>query len=236
MIPAAMPATVPGIVIRAWRDLFLPGALGIVGKGIAFAVVALIALGTVLAWLAGLIVPADLTLPWIGQTGWAHIAAGWAAVGLAFVASIFLMVPVASIFTGFFLEDVAELVEEEHYPGLPAVRPLGLIASLGDTLRFFGVVIAANLIALAIYPFVIPFAPFLFLGLNGYLLGREYFQMAAQRRMSREAARALYLRHRATVWLTGIAMAVPLSVPVLNLVVPVAGAAAFTHLFHRLAR
>ena len=33
----------------------------------------------------------------------------------------------------------------------------------------------ANLIALVIYPFVIPLAPILFFALNGNLLGREYF-------------------------------------------------------------
>ncbi|MBC7145747.1 MAG: EI24 domain-containing protein, partial [Thioclava marina] len=127
---------------------------------------------------------------------------------------------------------VAEMVEDAHYPALPPVRKLTLSESLSDTLRFFGVIIVANLIALAIYPFVIPLAPFLFFGLNGYLLGREYFQMAALRRMERDEALALYERNKATVWAAGALMAVPLSIPLLNLFVPVLGAAGFTHLFH----
>uniref|UniRef100_UPI0035B398DC EI24 domain-containing protein n=1 Tax=Paenirhodobacter enshiensis TaxID=1105367 RepID=UPI0035B398DC len=224
------------LALRAWQDLLLPGAFRIVLKGVAFAIVALTVMAFTLAWAIGLVVPADVSLPWIGETDALHALAGWAAFGLVVFASVFLMVPVASIFTGFFLEDVAELVEGAHYPTLPKVAPQPLLDSLVKTLKFFGVVIAANLLALLIYPFVIPFAPLLFLALNGYLLGREYFQMAAERRMPEAQARALYLRNRPAIWTMGVLMALPLSVPLVNLVVPVVGAAAFTHLFHRLAR
>ena len=48
-------------------------------------------------------------------------------------------------------------------------------------------------------------APVLFFGLNGYLLGREYFQMAAARRMHRDEVRALYQRNKMTIWLAGAA-------------------------------
>jgi uncharacterized protein involved in cysteine biosynthesis len=55
------------------------------------------------------------------------------------------------------------------------------------------------------------------------------------RRLGRAGARDLRRRHRATVWLAGALMAAPLSMPLVNLVIPVLGAATFTHLFHRLA-
>ena len=214
------------VFLRGWEDLLRPGALKIVGLGVLLSLGLFVALYFALLWVMGWVLPDTLALPWIGT----------ATLGLMLLASMFLMVPVASAFTGFFLEDVAELVEKEHYPNLPEVRQLSFLEGLGDTMRFFGVIVVANLLALMIYPFVIPFAPLLFFGMNGYLLGREYFQMAALRRMDRGAARALYERNRATVWATGALMALPLSIPVLNLVVPVVGAAAFTHLFHRLAR
>ena len=47
--------------------------------------------------------------------------------------------------------EVADLVERAHYPGLPPVRGLSLSETLGDSLRFFGVVLAANLVALIVY-------------------------------------------------------------------------------------
>jgi uncharacterized protein involved in cysteine biosynthesis len=79
-----------------------------------------------------------------------------------------------------------------------------------------------------------PFAPLVFWAVNGYLLGREYFQMAAMRRLGRDGAAALRRRHRGQIFAAGLLMAAPLSLPLVNLVVPVLGAATFTHLFHRL--
>ena len=218
--------------VKAWGDLLRPGAMKIVGIGVALSLGLLIAIYVAMVWLIGWLVPDSFSLPFIGEIGHIDTALSIVSAGIMLFASMFLMVPVASAFTGFFLEDVAELVENEHYPTLPPVRKLSLSESFGDTLRFFGVIVGANLIALVIYPFVIPLAPFLFFALNGYLLGREYFQMAAQRRMERDAARALYQRHKVTVWMAGALMAVPLSIPILNLFVPVLGAAGFTHLFH----
>ncbi len=221
--------------VRGWADLTRPAALKVLAKGIGLATALLLALAFGLFALVGWITPDSFTLPWLGEVTWLAPALSIASLLLVLIASIFLMVPVASVFTGFFLENVAEIVEEAHYPGLPAVRRLGLTESLGDTLRFFGLVLGANIVALFLYPFTFVFAPLVFFALNGYLLGREYFQLAAYRRMSRPEAQALYAAHKGKVWLAGALMAVPLSVPLLNLAVPVVGAAAFTHLFHRLA-
>ena len=74
--------------------------------------------------------------------------------------------------------------------------------------------VAANLVALAIYLLVPPLAPFVFWLVNGFLLGREYFRLVAMRRLGPEAAAALRRRHFGRIWLAGTAMAVPLSVPV----------------------
>lgn len=218
----------------AWGDLIRPGSLRVLGLGVALATGLLIAVYAAFAWFLGLVLPDTMTLPWIGEIGWVDTLVSWASVGLMLVLSVFLMVPVAAAFTGLFLDDVAEVVETAHYPGLPPVRRLSLAETMRDAMAFLGVILGANLVALLIYPFVIPFAPVLFLGLNGYLLGREYFHMAALRRMERDDALALYRANKATIWIAGALMAVPLSVPFLNLLVPVLGAATFTHLFHRI--
>lgn len=218
----------------AWGDLIRPGSLRVLGLGVALATGLLIAVYAAFAWFLGLVLPDTMTLPWIGEIGWVDSLVSWASVGLMLVLSVFLMVPVAAAFTGLFLDDVAEVVETAHYPGLPPVRRLSLAETMRDAMAFLGVILGANLVALLIYPFVIPFAPVLFLGLNGYLLGREYFHMAALRRMERDDALALYRANKATIWIAGALMAVPLSVPFLNLLVPVLGAATFTHLFHRI--
>ncbi|MEO1001193.1 MAG: EI24 domain-containing protein, partial [Pseudomonadota bacterium] len=73
-----------------------------------------------------------------------------------------------------------------------------------------------------------------FYGVNGYLLGREYFQLVAMRRLGPEGARRLRKRKFWQIWLGGTAMALPLTIPILNLVIPLLGVATFTHQFHRL--
>ena len=93
-----------------------------------------------------------------------------------------------------------------------------------------------NLAALVVYLTVAPLAPFVFWLVNGFLLGREYFQLVAVRRLGAAGAAALRRRHFGRIWVAGIAMVVPLSVPVLNLVVPIIGVAVFTHQFHRMAQ
>jgi len=198
--------------------------------------IALLAGATVLfAWLVGLFVPDSVALPWIGEISWLDNLASWATVLLMLVLSVVLMVPVAMAFTGIFLDDVAEAVEEKHYPGLAPVGHIPVLETLRDSIALIAVTVAVNLVALILLLFVGPLAPVLFWAVNGYLLGREFFQMAAIRREGREGANRLRRRHAGQIWLAGTLMAVPLSVPLVNLVIPVLGAATFTHMYHRLA-
>ena len=95
-------------------------------------------------------------------------------------------------------------------------------------------IIVANLLALIVYVFLAPFALFIFWGMNGFLLGREYFTLAAMRRVGRDRAKVLRRKHFVTIWAAGILMAMPLSVPLVNLIIPILGAATFTHIFNRL--
>jgi uncharacterized protein involved in cysteine biosynthesis len=182
-------------------------------------------------WLS----PDSIDLPVIGPVTGVETLLGWASVLLMTLLSVFLMVPVASAFTGLFLEDVVDAVEDRHFPGLPPGKTQAFGDAVLQSVNFLGLVIAANLAALFIYPFVGPAIPLVFWSVNGFLLGREYFTMVAQRRMPREAVTAMRRRNRGRIWLAGTLMAAPLSIPLVNLLVPVLGAATFTHIFHRLA-
>jgi CysZ protein len=182
----------------------------------------------------GLFVPDQITLPWWGPVSGIDRALSWGAIPLVLLLSVFLMVPVASAFSGFFLDDVAEAVEERHYPQVAVPPRVPFLTALLDSVSFFGVIVVVNLLALILYLFAGPFIPLVFWAVNGYLLGREYFTLAAMRHLGRDGARALRRRNAGTLWLAGVLMAAPLSIPLVNLVVPVLGAATFTHLFHRL--
>ncbi len=203
-------------------------------RGVGLAVLLLVGVSAALLWLLGWALPDSLTLPLVGQVNWIDNLASWAAVPILLVLSIVLMVPVASAMTSLFLDEVAEAVEDMHYPGLPHVRPQSWAEALRESLRAFGAVILANALALVAYLLLAPLAPVIFVALNGFLLGREYFQVAALRREGAEGARRMLRENRGQVWLAGCFMALPLFVPILNLVVPTLGAATFTHLYHRL--
>jgi CysZ protein len=178
--------------------------------------------------------PGSVEIPFIGPIGGIDTLLGWGSLLLMLGLSVFLMVPVASAFSGLFLEDIVDAVEDRHFPGLPPVQPLRLSDTLIDSLNFLGVLIAVNVLALVLYAFAGPFIPVVFWAVNGWLLGREYFTLVAMRRIGRPAAKALRAQNRGRIWLAGILMAAPLSVPLVNLVIPVLGVATFTHLFHRI--
>jgi uncharacterized protein involved in cysteine biosynthesis len=185
-------------------------------------------------WFLRSLIGDSVSLPWIGEVAWLDTVAGWGA-GLALaVLSVFLMVPVASAITSLFLETVAQAVEDEHYPDLGPAQSAPILDQVFDSAGFLGVLIVANLLALILYLLLAPAAPFIFWGLNGFLLGREYFTLVAMRRVGRAQAKVLRKRHFTTIWVAGILMAIPLTIPLLNLVIPILGAATFTHLFHQL--
>jgi len=179
--------------------------------------------------------PDSIEIPFVGPVTGIDTLLGWGSLLVMLALSVFLMVPVASVFTGLFLEDIVDAVEDRHYPALPPATPLPWAEALRQSVNFLGVVLAVNLGALFLYPFVGPFTPVLFWTVNGFLLGREYFTLVALRRLPPVEAAALRRRNGLRLWAAGTLMAAPLSIPVVNLVVPVLGVATFTHLFHRLA-
>jgi len=205
-------------------------------RGVGLTLLLLFAIGALFVWGVGLFVGDAVTLPWVGEIGWIDNVLSWAMVPLMMVLSVFLMVPVASAITSLFLDEVAQAVEDRHYPALGPAQPVSFADGMRDSLGFMGILIGANLVALLLYVLFAPLAPFIFWGLNGFLLGREYFTLAAMRRVGREGAATLRKKYRFTIWAAGILMAVPLSFPLVNLLIPVLGAATFTHIFHRVSR
>jgi uncharacterized protein involved in cysteine biosynthesis len=185
-------------------------------------------------WLIDWVTPEQVWVPILGEVQGINDLASWGAGFLLLFLSIFLMIPVASAITSLFLEDVANAVEQRHYPHLPRGQSASFGDGLRDTVNFLGVLLVANFLALILSVLVAPAAPLIFWAVNGYLLGREYFMMVAMRRHPRTEAKSLRKKHNIAIWMAGILMTVPLSIPLLNLVIPILGAATFTHLYHHL--
>lgn len=141
-----------------------------------------------------------------------------------------LFASIVQFVSGFYLERVVAAVEARHYPGLPPARSPGIGETLAATVRFFGVLVALNLLALPFY--LIPTVGLaVFYVLNGYLLGRENFELVAMRRLDGRSMGRLRRRHRGRLLAAGLIVTVLMSLPVLNLVAPIVAAAAMVHIY-----
>jgi CysZ protein len=113
---------------------------------------------------------------------------------------------------------------------LPPVRNVPVREIIVNTARFLVVMIVCNLVILVFLPFPL-FFPFVFYAVNGYLLGREYFELVALRRADIAEVRALRDVYRGRLFVAGVIIAVLLTVPLVNLLAPIVGTAAMVHLF-----
>jgi len=169
-----------------------------------------------------------------GGSGWlARLAAalgGLLALGLA----VWLFVPVMLAVAGLFLDPVADAVERRFYPGLPPPRGGASLAAQARFNLWFGLRMGAlSLAALPLALLAPPLAAAALWVVSAFALGHGLFEGAAQRRMGVEQARALRREREGTVLGVGAVLAALALVPVLNLVVPVIGTAAMTHVLHR---
>ncbi|MFU0505149.1 sulfate transporter family protein [Pseudaminobacter sp. NGMCC 1.201702] len=178
-----------------------------------------------------------LALPWIDTllpgfpdwAGWlALIAAILVGIGLA-LAMALLVAPVTAIVAGLFLDDIAEVVERTDYPSDPPGQAMPALPALLISLKFFGVVVLANLFALLLL-FVPGVNIAAFFIVNAYLLGREFFEFAAMRFRTEAEAKALRRKHAGTVFFAGLIIAAFLAVPFVNLLTPLFATAMMVHL------
>jgi CysZ protein len=133
-----------------------------------------------------------------------------------------------------FVDEVADHVEREHYP---AEEP-------GVTLPFTIAIhegIKTALLTILVYLIVLPFvflagAGFLIFFLAAaWLLGREYFELAAMRFRSPEEAKAMRRDNAATIFAAGLIIAAFVSIPIVNLATPIFGMAFMVHMHKRLS-
>lgn len=214
-------------LIKAFAQLDDPRLQRIVALSVGLALAVLLALG-VGAWF--LIAEfSDLSILWLDWL--VDIAAGF---GIALL--IVLLFPAAvSATIGLFLESVAGAVEARHYPDLAPPRAQSVQEAILSGLKFAIVAVLLNLVALPLY--LIPgLNLFVFYALNGYLLGREYYETVALRRLDARQAGELRRRNRWRVFTAGVVITLMLTVPLLNLIAPVIATAFMVHIFEVIRR
>lgn len=210
----------------ALKEILSPPFRGVLLKSLALTVGLLAALWALLARM----IAAWVDLPWPWADAAISILSG---IGLI-VGLAFLVAPVTALFAGLFLDEIAETVERTRYPGDPVGRPLPLARSLIMSLKFLGVVLLVNAVALPL-AFLVGFGFLVFLIANAYLLGREYFELAALRHHDGATARAMRVRHAATIFIAGLIVAGFIAVPFLNLLGPLFATAFMVHVYKRIA-
>jgi CysZ protein len=226
--------------IKALSQMFSPEFRRVLFKSIGLALVLIVLIGIGLSQLFG----------WMATTGaeWAEAQTGartaWQALAwvlsiaatLGIVTGAVFLMPAVTAFAGtFFVDEIAELVERRHYPASPRGRALPFVRALYEGIK-------TALLAVVVYLCAVPFLLVAGLGLvimflaTSYLLGREYFLLAAMRFRGAQEARALYRAERTSVFIAGMLVAIFVSIPVLNLATPLFAMALMVHVHKRVER
>jgi CysZ protein len=228
-------------VFKAFGQMFTPPLRAVLFKSIGLSLLLIVLIGVGLqrlfAWLA------DSGAHWAEGAWSATPHALWEtmswilsiAASLGIVTSAVFLMPAVTAFVGsFFVDEIAETVERVHYPADAGGRALSFIPAIVEGLKIAVLTIVVYLCAL---PFVL-FAGVGFLILflaNAYLLGREYFELAAMRFRPPAEARALRRANRGYLWLAGLPIALIVSIPVVSLITPLFAMAYMVHIHKRMS-
>lgn len=202
-----------------------PAIKAVIWKSVIGSITVFVLLITGIGW--------TLTNTALFEIGWVETTLDIFGGLAAFILALVLFPGVVSGLASVLLDDVAEAVEARHYAEAGPARAMGWGEVIWTSLRLIGLTVLLNLLVLPLY--LIPIVNVaVFYGLNGHLLGREYFEVVALRRMDGAAAKALRQSHKGKVWLAGAITAFLLTIPVVNMIAPVLGTAAMVHLFYKI--
>jgi uncharacterized protein involved in cysteine biosynthesis len=211
---------------KAFSQAGDPALRRVIVRGAAAAIVLFIALVGAAAW----------GLQYLALTGIGWLDSSIAALGgIGAVILAGLLFPGAMVAVqGIILDDAAEAVERRHYPDDIGRAPPATVAAW-SSIRLAVVSIVLNLLALPLYFFpAVNVAAYY--ALNGYLLGREYFELVALRHMPLDAARDMRRRHRAATFVAGVVIAFLFSIPIVGLLMPAFAVAFMVHVFEAMRR
>ena len=223
--------------LRAFRRLFTPPFRSMLWKALGATLLLLAILWLVvreffLYYIWPLLQQFVPNLPdWAGWLGF--IAVIVFSIGLALLIAL-LVAPITAMIGGYFMDDAAEIIEKTDFPDDPVGQPMPLGRSLVISLKFLGLSIIGNIIAFILY-FLPGVNLIAFYAINGYLLGREYFEFAACRHRTEKNAHEFYKHNALTVFFVGLIIALFVSVPVLNLLTPLFATAIMTYLHKSLS-
>jgi CysZ protein len=224
-----------GIFFLALGDLADSRILGVLLRSLLVTLLIFAGLGVGLGWaLAGsdpCAAFADMTCPLSPAEG------GIGAIALTLLALWFLFPAVALGVVCAYVERIAAIIEQRHYPRAAAqARSVGAGGALALGLRSAARVLIYNLVALPFYVILLftGIGPLiLFVAVNGMAFGRDLGEMVAARHGDRAERRAWLEMTGVQRMLIGSVVTGLFLIPFVNLVAPVLGATMTTHLYLR---
>lgn len=220
---------------RSWQQLLHPKFRSVFFTAIAAAAGTLVLLTFALNayWPSSF----EFGWEWLDDFGdWIASAGFWAVVT---VGSYLLFPGIVTMVMGVLADQIAGAVEEEYYPNRKGTRKVPVADVILSAAKLTVLMVLINL--LAVFPYVLLFfftagtgALALFLAINGYLLGREYYEMVAIRHIDRRTVAHSRINHSGKVFIAGVLIAGMFLVPFLNILAPILGAAMMTHIVHQL--
>jgi uncharacterized protein involved in cysteine biosynthesis len=167
---------------------------------------------------------------------WADTGTGLALGLVVLLVPMLFFSALATFVMSFMLDGVADVVEARHYPELGPARRPSWRETLGSSARFLGVMVVATSIGMVFYLPLLIFGLGILLNylINGYLLGREYFELVASRRIEAAPMRLVFRANLGRLWLAGAVINLLFQIPLLNLAAPVLSTAFMAHLVRRL--
>lgn len=167
------------------------------------------------------------------DSGWMETLADW-GIGIVLALLVLLLFPAATVLiSSLLLDQIADAVEDKHYPTLPDTRPQSITEALISGLKFALTALALNILIL---PLLLagPVYIIAFYAMNGYLISREYFELVAARRYDVHTVNAIRKSRQMKLWLAGIGLTFLMTVPLVNLVAPIIATAFMVHYSVRL--
>jgi len=189
------------------------------------------------ALFAGLLAGVEYGLAQLPDLGarWVNWLVELAApVAVAYLVLFVLGAPVAALIGSLFLDRVAAKVDARFYPNDPRAPGTPFFTGAGANLRLIGLAVLINLGLLAADGETFGLASIAGILLNGWLLGREFFELASLRYLSPRQSDVLRRRNAGKVYAGGLLIAILTVIPGLDLIAPFFGAALMAHLYKRL--
>ena len=209
-------------LLKTCRSLVKANLIGIMLVCAALAIAIVAGLVVALMWLTAHLVNLN--------AGWQNTLLTWSVGLLSGIGGWFMLPALTVLLAGLFQDIVMERVERLDYPHCTRRVERAFWPEFWYDVRFTGWAVLLNLAVLPCYVFGIGFA--LSILLNSYLVGREFFDIAAGFHLGKMNAQTLRQKHRQTVYGGGLVITCLTLIPLINLLVPLFALVWMIHVYH----